>query len=146
MRYFLFSLFLTISVTIPSYGCDCNDARKPIGELIRASRAVFVGVAKSSKQSEKFQKYEDEIEYLQETEFEVIENLKGSYTKLAVLSEYSDCGQIFEIGKKYLVYAFYDKETGTLFIHRCHSYCPEVDEESGIQDLKEIQTVLNDKR
>jgi len=125
--------------------CDCDEPRPPVDTLLIHSNNVFVGKLISAKIVE-FKK-DNRIIYYSESEFEVIESFKGNKTiSIKLLNDISDCGQIYEKGKEYLLYSVVYRSTNSSHIHRCHSYCPEITEEEAISDLRSIRKIITKQK
>lgn len=115
----LASLLLVIPNTNSAFACTCISPGTPVEELNR-SAAVFSGEVVDISEDGYL-----EEQYGYEVKFDVEKSWKGdSVETLTVLTGYGggDCGYGFEIGEKYLVYAY--SSEGSLNANICSRTAP----------------------
>lgn len=127
---------LCLGLAFTSIACDCNQERKPMKELLKNSKAVFIGKVISFKRS-----LSTSFEEYYEIKLSIDSSIVGDSVKqITVFTEPSDCGQFLRVGKTYLVYAFLNKNSN-LSLDYCHSGCFEINAESVKSDLLEIKNL-----
>ena len=135
-------LFLILCSFLNSHACDCDNERQPVKELFKKSKAVFIGTVISHKESSKTTGKGIYKQTFQELQINISQTFSGdALQSVTILRENTGCGQSFEAGKKYLFYTYYDNETKSLSIHRCFSYCPDIESDLGKKDLDEIHKI-----
>lgn len=142
MKTSILLIALLISGAGKAYSCDCDDAPETTNEIVKRSTFVFTGTVISFKKTYKIMPDHERMGFT-EYEIAVISMLKGDTLKTAiVLSENSSCGMIFKTGKTYLFFAgYFDESLDKLRVHRCISYCPDVESEGGKEMLREVEKI-----
>ena len=144
MKSILLTIILLTTFSIDGHSCDCEGERRPIEELLRTSKYIFIGTVKSV--GTKTNKTGDYAEY-STIKFNVDEIFVGQKVKtVTILNENTSCGQVFEKGKRYLVYVYFDSNANSLTVHQCYSPCPALDRSDAKTDINEIRKIIKDKK
>ena len=131
-RLFLLALFAVVLqfLTVTAEGCTCGNAGPPC-EAYANTAAVFTGTVTSVTENGNYRTFV----------FLVGRPFKGvsrGYVRVNTGRGGGDCGYRFEIGRKYLVYASKDQQTGTMATSVCtrtQSFDAATEDLNYIQDL-----------
>jgi hypothetical protein len=108
-------------------------------------KAIFVGTVSSIEKVKIFDKEEKEFLHLKKVLFEVNESFSREINQKEFVYTFSDgasCGYLFEIGKKYLVYAGYAEELQILVTSLCWG---NKEYESAISEIEVLRSIKQKK-
>ena len=114
---------LTISNESPAIACSCKPLLPP-SEAIEKADAVFTGEAVEIRLIKEWDSYGDEIHFTPSlyTRFEILGVWKGVDRQsvwIRTNPSIASCGSVFEVGRSYLVYAYWSEEHDVLSTGLC---------------------------
>jgi hypothetical protein len=123
--------------TQPVQACLCREYGTPICARYWRSDAVFVGEVRDIKPLKNV--WDDPYSYVLVT-FAVQESFRGvSGPRIGIATATTMCDTVFKKGKRYLVYASRDNQTGQLFTGMCTGSRLAYDMDEYFQELRQLK-------
>ena len=116
------SILLFPCVAANVYACQCRERQPPCAQYWEAD-AVFIGSVTDIVPADDPQSIDKAAEYeigYKKVNFSVGRAYRGIEGKrVELIDSMTSCRYVFEVGSRYLVYAYYDSSTKTFSTHTC---------------------------